>query len=231
MATKITDIITEAMLYIDDVRLQEQLNVNPALFCRRMSAYVTSAMPLMSNPPELFCHISREYVPATYTSFEWTSTEASTTEETTVASGAVGYELCSVVVRSENGEYVTAYSDAVYDAETGNITFPIQSMAGVTYEVDFYTDGEMQDLTLSMLRLYGLAVAVVWYQRLNNNWLNITPKIRDSSFSTINESNYIDKMDGRVKSVMLEFRDELRKYEQNNAYVNLHKPVGMRKLI
>lgn len=231
MATKLADIIAEAMLYIDDVRLQEQLQTNPALFCRRMSAYVTSAMPLLSNPPELYHHISKDFVPATYTSYEWVSTEESTTQETVVETGFSGYELVTAVVRSEDGEYVTAYSDFTYDSETGNITFPIQSMSGIDYEVDFYTDGEVADLTLSMLRLYGLAVTVVWYQRLDNNWLNITPKIRDSSFSTINESNYMDKMDGRMKSVMLEFRDELRKYEQNNAYVNLHKPIPQRKLI
>ena len=231
MATKLADIITEAMLYIDDVRLQEQLNVNPALFCRRMSDYVVSAMPLMSNPPELFCHISKDYTPATYTSYDWTSTEESTTHETVLETGLVGYELCSAVVRSEDGEYVTAYSDIVYDAETGNITFPKQNTSGIDYEIDFYTDGEVGDLTISMLRLYGLAVTAVWYQRLNNTWLNITPKIRDSSFSTINESNYIDKMDGRVTSVMLEFRDELRKYEQNNMYTNLRKPYSQRKLI
>lgn len=231
MATKLADIIAEAMLYIDDVRLQEQLQTNPALFCRRMSAYVTSAMPLLSNPPELYRHISKDFVPATYTSYEWVSTEESTTQETLIETGFSGYELVTAVVRSEDGEYVTAYTDFTYDSETGNITFPIQSMSGIDYEVDFYTDGEVADLTLSMLRLYGLAVTVVWYQRLDNNWLNITPKIRDSSFSTINESNYIDKMDGRMKSVMLEFRDELRKYEQNNAYVNLHRPIPQRKLI
>ena len=222
--TSLAEIITEAMIYIDDVRMQEQLDVNPALFYRRLSDYVTAAMPLLSSPPELYKHIEKEYVPADYDDTAWVSTEQSMTEETVLDTGCIGYDLCSVVIRSEDGTYVSPYSDAVYDSETGTVTFPVQEKAGVQYEIDFYKDGSVADLTYSMKRLFGLAIAIVWDEKLDRNWLALTPKIRDSSFQTVNESNYMDKLSIYIKENRQRFQDELRKYEQTNAYFNVNLP-------
>ena len=232
MATTLAEIISEAMIYIDDVRLQEQLETNPALFYRRTSAYVTAAMPLLSSPPELLSHIEHGYVAPEYDDYEWVSTDESTTaRHTDVNTGKIGYDLCSVMIVSDDGQYTQAYTDATYFSETGVVSFPEQEQAGVMYEIDFYKDGEVADLTFSMKRLFGLAIAIVWDERLDRNWLALTPKVKDSSFQTVNESNYMDKLAIRKVTNRQAFQDELRKYEQDNAYRNVNKTYHQWTLI
>lgn len=221
--TAIADIITQAMVYIDDIRLQEQLAVNPALFYRRMSDYINAAMPLLSSPPQLFDYVNGEYTAPEYADMYWTSTDESTTQETVISTEYIGYDLCSIVsLDAENN--ATVYSDAVYNSETGEITFPEQISAGINYEIDFYKDGEVADLTLTMMRLFALAVAVVWDERLSNNWLALTPKIHDSSFQPPNESTYVDKVTNREDKKRQRFQDEMKKYEQNSAYKTVVSP-------
>lgn len=221
--TAIAEIITQAMVYIDDIRLQEQLAVNPALFYRRMSDYITAAMPLLSSPPQLFEYVSKEYTAPEYGEMYWTSTDESTAGETVLSTEFIGYDLCSIVsLDSENN--ATVYSEAVYNSETGEITFPQQLSSGIDYEIDFYKDGEVADLTPTMLRLFALAVTIVWDERFSNTWLSITQKIKDSSFQTVNESTYMDKLTNRQKENRQRFQDELRKYEQNSAYKTVVSP-------
>lgn len=221
--TAIAEVITQAMVYIDDIRLQEQLGVNPALFYRRMSDYINAAMPLLSSPPQLFDYVYGEYTAPEYADMYWTSTEESIAGETVIPTEYTGYDLCSVVsLDAENN--ATAYTEAIYDSETGAITFPPQLEAGINYEIDFYKDGETADLTPTMVRLFALAIAIVWDERFSNSWLNITPKIKDSSFQTVNESTYIDKLTHRQKENRQRFQDEMRKYEQNSAYKTIVSP-------
>ena len=230
--TAIAEIISEAMIYIDDVRLHEQLDSNPALFYRRTSAYVSASMPLLSSPPELLDYIQGSYIAPEYDDFTWVSTEDSTVDDTTdVDTGCIGYDLCSVVSYSEDGMYVTPYKDFEYDKETGIVTFQIQEESGIEYEIDFYKDGSVNDLTYTMKRLFGLAISIVWNERLTNSWLDITPKIKDSAFKSQTESTYVDKMTLRKTALRQEFQDELKKYEQLNAYTNVNKPYQLRKLI
>lgn len=228
--TAIAEIIGEAMIYIDDIRLQEQLEVNPALFYRRTSAYVSAAMPMLSSPPELYTHVSKEYVAPEFNDFAWTSTEESVINATDVDTGCIGYDLCSIVSVDCNGEIIAAYTDATYDSETGIITFPEQDSSEVKYQIDFYKDGSVADLTPSMKRLYALAIAIVWDERFSRDWLNIQPKIHDSTFNVVNESNYMDKLTIRMRSNRKAFEDELHKYEQVNAYHNVNLPQIQRKL-
>ena len=221
--TAIADVITQAMVYIDDIRMQEQLAVNPALFYRRMSDYINAAMPLLSSPPQLLDYVHGQYTEPEYGDEYWTSTEASLTEETVISTDYIGYDLCSVVsIDAENN--ATAYPDATYNSETGEVTFPQQVAEGINYEIDFYKDGETADLTPTMVRLFALAIAIVWDERFSNAWLSITQKIKDSSFQTVNESTYIDKLTNRQKENRQRFQDEMRKYEQNSAYKTVVSP-------
>lgn len=221
--TAIADIITQAMVYIDDIRLQEQLAVNPALFYRRMSDYINAAMPLLSSPPQLFDYVNEQYTAPEYGDMYWTSTDESTAGETIISTEFIGYDLCSVVsLDAENN--ATAYLDATYNSETGEITFPQQASVGINYEIDLYKDGETADLTPTMVRLFALAIAIVWDERFSNSWLNITQKIKDSSFQTVNESTYMDKLTNRQKENRQRFQDEMRKYEQNSAYKTVVSP-------
>ena len=216
--TQIAEIISNAMVIIDDVRLTQQLRLNPALFYRRMNGYVNLAMPLLSSPPELYSYISSGYVPSQYADATWISTEASTEQTTEVATGFTGYDLCSVSAVSPDGKETVPYTEATYDAETGVVTFPIQAEDGLAYEIDLYKDGTFPELSPQIMRIFALAVALMWNERLNNVWLNIQPKINDSAFKTLNESNYIDKMSARGKTLRLELTDELKKFEQIVMY-------------
>lgn len=223
--TAIADVIAQAMVIIDDIRLQEQISVNPALFYRRMSAYVDTAMPLLSSPPQLYEYISKNYTQPTYDDYEWTSTYESVMESVTISTEKTGYDLCSIVIIDSDNNAIP-YTAAIYNAETGEITFPIQESEGITYEIDFYKDGEVADLTPTMMRLFSLAIAIIWDERFTRNWLNITEKIKDSSFQTVNESNYIDKITIRMKENRQAFQDEMRKYEQNTAYKTVVSPYS-----
>ena len=216
--TQIAEIITSAMVIIDDVRLTQQLKLNPALFYRRMNGYVNLAMPLLSSPPELYTYLATEYEESEYGDFTWVSTNESMEQATEVPTEMTGFDLCSVSLVSPDGKSAMPYPEAVYDAETGIVTFPVQLKEGLVYEIDFYKDGTFSELSPQIMRLFALAVALMWNERLNNNWLNIQPKIKDSAFETLNESNYIDKMSGRSKQLRLELTDELKKYEQIVMY-------------
>ena len=154
--TAIADVITQAMVYIDDIRLQEQLAVNPALFYRRMSDYINAAMPLLSSPPQLLDYVHGQYTAPEYADTYWTSTEASITTQTVIPTGNIGYDLCSIVSLDEENN-ATPYLDATYNSETGEVTFPQQTAAGINYEIDFYKDGETAELTPTMMRLFALS--------------------------------------------------------------------------
>lgn len=220
MATTWSDIITAAMQVINDDRWQEQLANDPAQFFRAKSEMVKAALPLLKRPPELLIMLQQSMTPPTYADTEWTSTEASLTAETAVQTGFIGFDLMSCVLRVDDGTDIVPYSGATYDAESGVVTFPIQSDQGLEYEIDFYSDGAFADLTPSQLRLYSLAVAVVWDEHFTRNYLDLTPKIHDTSFETINEANYIDKSNRRLLENRQSFNDELKDYEQLCAYLN-----------
>lgn len=221
MATTWADIVSAAMIQIEDVRLSEQLAVSPAQFYRRMAGWIYQALPLLSKPPELLSALKTGMTEPEYTDFEWESTQESTETETQVETGAVGYDLCSVVLVTYDGvgvPYYSAYSGTEYDAETGIVTFPQQEASGVSYMLDFYTDGAFPDLTATQMRLFALAVACVWDERFERTWLPMTAKLHDSSFDPPNEANYMDKTRMRKKENKLAFEDELRAYEQLCAY-------------
>lgn len=220
--TSWASVITDAaMVYIDDVRLTEMLEVSPAFFYQKMSFYVTNSMPMLNRPPELLKYIQKDMVQPSYGAYGWLSTAESLTTETAVDTGCIGYELFSCLIREEDDAgnvTFTPYADAVYDGETGIVTFPVQTAEGVEYSMDFYTDGSFADLTPTMMRLFGLAIACTWDERFSRNWLNIQMKIKDESFQTVNESNYMGTVQARLLQNRQALNDELRKYEQDCAY-------------
>lgn len=229
MGTSWTEIICNyAMPVMDDVRLIDQMGENPALFFRRMALYMDLAIPVVSRPPELDSYLNYELVKPVYDDMIWRSTSESLEGETTVETSMIGYELFSCSLREVDDSGVvtsTPVSGVTYDPETGTIVFPQQETVGLEYNVDFYTDGSFYyDLTEAQKRLLGLAVGVVWDERFSRNWLNITQKIKDASFDTVNESNYMREVQNRLFMNRHLLNDELRKYEQDVAYKNTVTP-------
>ncbi len=236
MGTSWSEVICNfAMPVIDDVRLTDQMGENPALFFRRMALYMDLALPMVTRPPELEKYLRFGLVKPEYDDYLWTSTEESLSGETEIDTGMTGYDLfsCSLREVDESGIVTsTPVSDVTYDAETGVVTFPVQAEAGLEYNIDFYTDGSFYyDLTDAQKRLVGLAMAVVWDERFSRNWLNITQKIKDSSFDTVNESNYMRETQNRLFMNRHLLNDELRKYEQDLAYSNTLPPKTGTKFV
>lgn len=224
MGTPWTEIICNyAMPVMDDVRLTDQMGENPALFFRRMALYMDLAIPMVSRPPELDSYLNYELVKPEYDDYLWTSDG-----ESTVETGKTGYELFSCSIREVDDSGVvtsTPVSNVEYDVETGTVTFLDGTTEGTVYNIDFYTDGSFYyDLTEAQKRILGLAVGVVWDERFSRNWLNITQKIKDSSFDTVNESNYMREVQNRLFMNRHLLNDELRKYEQDVAYKNTVTP-------
>lgn len=216
--TTVADVMAQALIVIDDVRMQKELASNPALFYRRYSAYVEAAMTLITMPPQLYEYISNGYTKPTYDDYSWVSDASSTESETVINTGKIGYELCCASVRYKDDTYYEPYKDFTYNDETGDITMPVQEEEGIEYEFDFYRDGQFEALTSRMERLLALATAIIWDERFSRNWLNMQPKLKDASFETINEANYMDKLTARMQQNRQNFSDELRKYEQDFAY-------------
>ena len=229
MGTPWTEIICNyAMPVMDDVRLIDQMGENPALFFRRMALYMDLAIPIVSRPPELDSYLNYELVKPVYDDMIWRSTSESLEGETTVETTMTGYDLfsCSLREVDESGVVTsTPVSGVTYDPETGTIVFPQQETVGLEYNVDFYTDGSFYyDLTEAQKRILGLAVGVVWDERFSRNWLNLTMKVKDASFDTVNESNYMREVQNRLFMNRHLLNDELRKYEQDVAYKNTVTP-------
>lgn len=216
--TGYSDIIKSAKVIIHDERWDRDLAANPAKFYRAKSDYVQMALARLNRPPDLFDYLTKAHVRPVYAGTTWISTEDSLSGETAVQTGQIGFSLCSVSLIAQNGLMETAYAGAVYDSETGVVTFPIQTAVGLKYSVDFYTDGSFATLTDSMTRLFAMAVAVIWDEGFERDWLNIQPKIKDSSFEIGNEANFISQSKSRKTANQRAFEDELEKYGQNCAY-------------
>lgn len=229
MGTPWTEIICNyAMPVMDDVRLIDQMGENPALFFRRMALYMDLAIPMVSRPPELDSYLNYELVKPVYDDMIWRSTSESLEGETTVETSMIGYELFSCSLREVDDSGVvtsTPVSGVTYDHETGTVVFPKQETVGLEYNVDFYTDGSFYyELTEAQKRLLGLAIGVVWDERFSRNWLNLTMKVKDASFDTVNESSYMREVQNRLFMNRHLLNDELRKYEQDVAYKNTVTP-------
>lgn len=211
------EIIVAAKLLIDDIRWQEELEFDPAKFFRAKSDYVMMALPLLNRPPDLLTYLQKGLVKPSYNSLR-----VDVPEQGAVINVPGGpYDVVSCVRIGADNIEQTRYDNITYDAEEGTVTFPAQDLGGYTYEIDLYADGSCQELTSSMMRLFALAVAVVWDQRFDRNWLNMQMKIKDSSFSTAAEGQYAEKISQRYQRNTAMFVDELRKFEQDIAYHNV----------
>lgn len=235
MGTAWQKVICEsAMTFIDDIRLQEEMTTDSALFFRRMSLYMNLAIPMLNRPPELLVFLKTGLVTPTYDDAEWTSDAASLTGQTVVSTGKTGYAIFSCVRQIRDGQTVIhiPYNAAVYDAETGSVTFPQQTEEGAVYLMDFYNDGSFaQDLSETLIRLLGMACACVWDDRFSGEWLANHAKIHDESFNAPNEGNYMTATTRKRDSNRMQFNGELRKYEQDVQYRSVVSAAGRSRVL
>lgn len=211
-----------AMVLMDDLRWQEELERNPARFLREKSLYMKLAIPRFNRPAEIISYLTAHSTEPRYSDFLWTVPDEIGAAPVEVDTGQLNYELCSVVIRSQDvfGNPVeTPYRGAVYHPESGIVSFPADVEAGTVFDMDFYTDGQFgYELTAEMKRILALCVQVVWENRFSSEWLTRSAKVQDKSFSIPNEANWTRAQEEKRKSLEASLNSELRQYEQNCYY-------------
>ena len=210
MGTTFSEILTGAMLFMEDARWQEQLATNPAQFYRAKSANVIHAIPRFNCPPNIQSYLT--YQAPAYTDYEYTTTE----ETSVVNTGITGYELCTAGYWTNMGSIPVFQAFAqTYNAETGDVTFSTPVSSDFTVSFDFYTDGVFDnDLDDAQKRILSLATAVDWYFQFANDYLGIANLVVDKSFSMKSPAEHIRANTERLRYLQEQLRSELFAYEQ-----------------
>lgn len=216
--TTFSDVITNnALIEISDVRLNEELEQNPAAFMWKMAAYLKDGIPLFKHPAEAKGWLG--YTDAAYTQGTWDIDPETPTPYT--LQGEIGYDIaCATSVSYDkfNNPIFTPLT-CEYDSETGVITVQDAIESGAHIEVDYYTDGVFDnDLTDDIKRILGLCVQYVWTSRFVNDYVLQSPKVHDKDFNISSEANYNRAETERLNRLRNHLYDEQRSFEQNLRY-------------
>ena len=234
MSTLFSDVLTGyAMQFIDDVRWQEQLSLNPAQFFRAKSQTLISAIPRFNRPPNMQEYLKYEapsYADAIHAVLD------TDTFPLTITTTATGFDLCNVgyvTTDSVGGATYTPITGFTYDAETGEVVIQDELPVGTEIDIDFYTDGYfVNDLDDTQKRLLGLCVAYDWYYRFENAFLNVLNPITDKTF-TPRSATAEDKRanTGRYAEIMRQLSSEMLAYEQRLYALKYIPRNGLENLI
>ena len=236
MGTSWASVITDdALLLINDLRLNGELAENPALFFRKMAFYMKSAIPRFNRPPEITGWLT--YTEPEYNALVYTVGDEQT-EAFTIPSGLTGYDLMSAGTMSEDvygNPVYTPFSRADYDPETGEITvtasFEEPVAAGTVLSFDFYTDGAFDnDLTDGQRRILALCLQYVWEQAFADEWLNRAPRAKDRSFDAGNVSSQTRANTERLNAIKRTLDDEMTGYAQSCEYMQAVSDSGRQKI-
>lgn len=234
-ATAWSDVVTRyGNVFVDDARMKDKYEQCPAQFFDEAFYYFAAAIPRFNLPPQIIPYLT--YSKPYFSFFEYTvpnntqdgNGEAGsgqavepqpTTEPTVVKTRQFNYEICSVVIYSTDqfgNPIETAYTDAVYDSVSGEVTLPAGIIPGTVFRMYFAIDGYFNNpLTQEMKRLLGLAFQLVWENRFTGEWLPRAAKVSDKSFSPPNEANWTRAQEEKRRGMEASFNDEMWRYEQN----------------
>ena len=212
MPTTFSEIISGYFFtYIEDPRITYEMANNPARAMRRLSRYMPGAVSMFTRPPSMAQMLA--YTDAQYNDFVYTSPLAQTAP-VTVSTGQLGFELCSAVQMGTSTPVSVSY-----DAETGDVTINEDLAEGQQVDMDFYTDGTfVYELDHEQKNILGHCLANKWFTQLSNNYLDLTPKVRDKTFDTASESAHMTAGTARLKENKNTLSDDLLAYEQRVAY-------------
>ena len=212
MPTTFSEIITGYLFtYIEDPRLTYELANNPARAMRRLSLYMPGAVSMFTRPPSMSQMLA--YTDAEFNDYVYTSPSAQE-PPIVVSTGQLGFQLCSAVQMGTSTPVSVSY-----DAETGEVTIKEALAEGQQVDMDFYTDGTfVYELDHEQKDLLGHCLANRWFTQLSNNYLDLTPKVRDKSFDIASESAYMTAGTARLKENKNTLSDDLLAYEQRVAY-------------
>lgn len=211
-ATTFADVIVNHFLtQVEDARIEHEIQNDPARAFWRLSRYMANAVAMFTRPPSMAQMLA--YTDAQSANYVYTSSIAQA-GPISVSTGLTGYSLCSAVqYGSETPVLVN------YDAATGEVTIQEALSAGQQVDIDFYTDGTFAyELDNEQQTLLGKCMAVSWFSKISNNYLDLVMKIRDKSFDTASESAHMTAGSVRLKFNKNDLSDELLAYEQRVAY-------------
>lgn len=234
MSTLFSDVLTQyAMQFIDDVRWQEQLALNPAQFFRAKSQALISAIPRFNRPPNIQSFFS--YSKPSWDDFSYTIKDTDTFP-LTVPTGKAHYDLCSVgyiTTDSVGGATYTPITDFTYATISGDVTIQSSLPEGTEVEFDFYTDGVFDnDLDPTQLRILGLCVACDWYYRFENAFLNVLNPITDKTFNPRSATAEDKRANtGRYAEIWRQLSSELMAYEQRLYALKYIPQSGLNGLV
>lgn len=231
MGTSWASVITDdALLIINDLRLNNELAENPALFFRKMAFYMKSAIPRFNRPPEIKGWLT--YTEPSYNAMVNT-VETEQTADYVIASGQTGYDLMCAGIMTEDvygNPVYTPVEGVEYDTETGDITIPAAEdspvPAGTVFSIDFYKDGTFDnDLTDTQRRILALCIQYVWETAYVNDWLTRFPRAKDRSFDAGNVSSQVRANTERANAVKRTLDDEMTGYAQSCEYMENVSPA------
>lgn len=220
MATSFEEVITNyGLVAINDMRLYEELEANPALFFRKMAQYMVNAIPLFNRPPEIVTHLV--CLAPQYDDYQYT-VPSDASFPVTLETGKLDYELCCVTILGTdehgNPEY-TEVTDFVYDSETGNLTLNTETAEGTVYDINFYTDGKfVNELAMEVKMILGECLHLVWEQRFSASWLDRAQKPRDKTFDLPNEANWTRAQMEKAELVRQRLNGLIYAFEQRVEY-------------
>lgn len=224
MGTTWEEIETQAMIYIkNDYSLNYDLQFRLPVFYNRMAAYMRSAMAWFNRPPEVR-FLLEEYTAPDYDQYLYTA-EADLAAGDSLPVSVSGFDIAAVGIVAPDNVGTPTYTPVSiqsYDAESGDITIGEAVSAGTALTIDLYKSGSFEGtLTDTQKDILANCIYVVYEHRFDNNILERTAKIRDSSFTTVSEASTTQANTARLKQVDSELFDRLRAYEQSEEYIRV----------
>jgi hypothetical protein len=214
---------------IDDINWQTELAQNPAQFFRAKSQFVIAAIPRFSRPPEAKDWLA--YTAPTYDDYLYVA-EEDESAPVTISTSLDDFEMCNVGLLSTDAAGNVTYTpvtDYTYDADTGEVTLNTTSLtAGQQVDIDFYSDGTFANpLNGEIWRILGLCTAYAWFSHFTNNWLNLTPKVKDRTFDVGSESAHMTASTTKLSEMNKKMNDSMLRLEENLMYRQV-MPVGLK---
>jgi len=231
MGTSWEQVETQAMTYIkNDLSLNHDLYNRLPVFYNRMAAYMRAAMPRFNRPPEMMTRLAQYAAPA-FETFQFApENDLAAGDDLGTFEELAGYDIASVGILGEDAVGTPTYTSvsATFDGETGTLTAGQAILADTTLIIDAYRSGSFRaTLSDTEIDLLANCIYVAYEHRFDNNILERTSKIRDSSFTTVSEASMTQANTARLRLADEELNGRLRAYEQGVAYMHTINKISI----
>lgn len=191
------------------------------VFYNRMAMYMRMAIPRFNRPPEMLPLLSK-YTAPDFENIEITL-EESVSEGGTIETELAGFDIYAAGLIEHDRYGEISYSPigiSSADSETGALTVSRYLAGGSVVDITAYRSGAFEhDLDDTQKGILAFCIYDSWEHRFDNNVLERTSKIRDSSFSPISEASQTAAGTQRQKEVDKQMFDMLRAYQDNVEYL------------